>query len=132
MPVIRTNEKPMEAGNRPDWCRVTSAGIFHVPFTNGRFDCHYHDCNEYWLVFEGKAKVMTEGRAFYVKSGDIVCTQAGEEHDVVAVYEDLSAFWFEDATPANGRVGHLHRETDKATGHPVPGLPVPEDFPHGR
>ena len=66
---------------------------------------------------------MTEGRAYYVKPGDIVCTKAGDEHDVVEVYEDLEAFWFEDVTPAGGRIGHLHRDADKAKGHPVPHLP---------
>jgi mannose-6-phosphate isomerase-like protein (cupin superfamily) len=59
-----------------------------VPRT-GRFDCHYHDCNEYWLIFKGKAKVMSEGKEYYVKPGDIVCTRTGDEHDVLEVYEDL-------------------------------------------
>ena len=129
MPIIRTSEKALGVGNRPEWSDVTSAGIFGVTTKNDRFDCHYHDCHEYWLVFRGKAKVMTEGETFYVKPGDIVCTKAGDEHDVIEVYEDLEAFWFEDATPAGGRVGHLHRDPDKAKGHPVPGLPIPEDFP---
>ena len=129
MPIVRTSEQAMGAGNRPEWCRVTSAGIFWVPTEGGRFDCHYHDCDEYWLVFCGKARVMSEGRFSYVKRGDIVCTRAGEEHDVIEVYEDLEAFWFEDATPPGGRIGHLHRDEPKAAGHPVPCLPVPEDFP---
>lgn len=119
----------MDNQNRPEWSGVTSAGIFSVTVTGGRFDCHYHDCHEYWLIFRGKAKVMTEGHTFYVKPGDVVCTRAGDEHDVVEVYEDLEAFWFEDATPVGGRVGHLHRDPDKALGHAVLGLPLPEDFP---
>ena len=129
MPVIRTSEKQMAQDNRPTWSGVTSAGIFRVPTTNGRSDCHYHDCHEYWLIFQGKAKIMTEGQTSYVKAGDIVCTEAGEEHDVIEVYEDLEAFWFEEATPPGGRIGHLHRDADKAKGHPVPSLPLPEDFP---
>ena len=51
MPVIRTSEEAMGQGNRPVWCSVTSAGIFRVPTVDGHFDCHYHDCHEYWLVF---------------------------------------------------------------------------------
>ena len=129
MPVIRTSEKAMGKGNRPDWCAVTSAGIFRVPCKGGRFDCHYHDCHEYWLIFKGKAKVMSEGKEYYVKPGDIVCTRAGDEHDLLEVYEDIEAFWFEDATPEGGRVGHLHRDAEKAKGHAVPALPVPPDFP---
>lgn len=129
MPVIRTTQGALTAGNRPDWCQVTSAGVFRVPTDGGRFDCHFHDCDEYWLVFAGKARVMTEGEEYYVMPGDTVCTRAGDEHDVVAVYEDLEAFYFEDATPAGGRTGHLHRDPDKAQGHPVPARPVPQDFP---
>jgi mannose-6-phosphate isomerase-like protein (cupin superfamily) len=129
MPVIRTSEKAMGPDNRPEWSGVTSAGIFFVPTQGGRFDCHYHDCHEYWLVFEGKARVMTEGKEFYVKKGDIVCTRAGDEHDVLEVYENLVAFWFEDATPPEGRIGHLHFTEEKSKGHSVPAKPVPEDFP---
>lgn len=129
MPVIRTSEETMKAGNRPDWSTVTSAGVFRVPVEGGRFDCHYHDCHEYWLIYKGKAKVVTEGKAFYVKPGDIVCTKAGDEHDMTEVYEDIEAFYFEDATPEGGRTGHLHRDPDKAKGHDVPALPLPADFP---
>ena len=108
---------------------VTSAGIFRVLVNGGMFDCHYHDCHEYWLVFKGKAKVMSEKREYYVKPGDIVCTRAGDEHDVLEVYGDLEAFWFEDATPEGGRTGHLHRDDEKAKQHRVPACPLPEDFP---
>ncbi len=129
MPVIRTSDYAMEGENRPAWSTVTSAGVFRISADGGTFDCHFHDCHEYWLIFEGKAKVMTEGQAHYVKPGDIVCTKAGDEHNVVEVYEDLAGFWFEDATPEGGRVGHLHRDAEKAKGHPVPHKPVPADFP---
>jgi mannose-6-phosphate isomerase-like protein (cupin superfamily) len=128
MPVIRTSEKPLGEGNRPEWCTVTSAGVFRVG-RGGRFDRHYHDYPEYWLVFRGKAKVMAEGEEHYVKPGDIVCTEAGVEHDVVEVYEDLEAFWFEEAGPPGARRGHLHLSEEKAAAHPVPGMPLPPDFP---
>lgn len=68
MPVIHTQISPMEIGNCPDWRQVTSAGIFTVPREGGRFDCHYHDCDEYWLVFAGKAKVMSEDLEYYAIS----------------------------------------------------------------
>jgi mannose-6-phosphate isomerase-like protein (cupin superfamily) len=129
MPVIRTSEKPMREGNRPSWSQVTGAGLFQVPIVNARFDCHYHDCDEYWLIYRGKAKVMTEGRYFYVKPGDIVCTKAGDEHDFSEVYETIEAFFFEDATPDGVRKGHLHKDETKVKGHPVPHKPIPEDFP---
>jgi mannose-6-phosphate isomerase-like protein (cupin superfamily) len=129
MPIIRTSMKQMERGNRPEWSSVTSAGIFRVPTKDGRFDCHFHDCHEYWLIYKGKGKVLSEGKEFYVMPGDIVCTKEGDEHDFLEVYEDIEAFWFEDATPEGGRVGHLHKDTEKEKGHPVPALPLPKDFP---
>ena len=129
MPVIRTSERGMGEGNRPPWSGVTGAGIFHVPTDGGRFDCHYHDCHESWLIFKGKGKIMTEGQEYYVKPGDIVCTEAGDEHDVLEVYEDIEAFYFEDALPEGGRCGHLHRDEEKAKGHAVAARAVPADFP---
>jgi len=129
MPVFRTIDKAMEQENRPAWCRMTGAGVFRVPTKDGRFDCHFHDCHEYWLIFAGKAKVRSEGQEYYVQRGDIVCTKTGDEHDFLEVYEDVEAFWFEEILPAGGRVGHLHRDDQKAKGHPVPARPVPKDFP---
>ena len=119
----------MNQDNRPEWSRLTNVGIFRTPVVDGHFDCHYHDCDEYWLIFRGKAKVMTEGQTFYVQAGDIVCTKAGDEHDVIEVYEDLEAFYVEGATPEGGRIGHLHHGDAKAKRHTVPFCTTPQDFP---
>ena len=119
MPVVHTQNAHLAEGNRPAWSRVTAAGVFEISATGGRFDRHYHDCDEYWLVFAGVARIMTEGVEYVVRPGDIVCTKAGDEHDVVEVYEDLRAFYFEDALEPGGRLGHLHRTTDLAEGHAV-------------
>jgi mannose-6-phosphate isomerase-like protein (cupin superfamily) len=104
---------------RPSWSDVTSAGIFRVE-PNGRFDLHYHDCDEYWLIFAGRARVTVGPGTYEVGRGDIVCTPTGTEHDVIGVYETLEGFWFEAATPEGGRVGHLHRTPADAEGHDVP------------
>lgn len=125
MPVVqRINDE-----TRPEGITATAAGMFHVPTEGGRFDCHFHDYAEYWLIYKGKAKVISEGREYYVKPGDIVCTAAGVEHDVLEVYEDIEAFFLEEAGPADGRKGHLHRDEEKAKGHPVPAKQLPPDFP---
>ena len=104
---------------RPSWSDVTSAGTFRVE-PNGRFDRHYHDCDEYWLVFSGRALVLVGSRTYTVEAGDIVCTPTGTEHDVLGVHETLEAFWFEARTPPGGRIGHLHRTPEDAQGHEVP------------
>jgi mannose-6-phosphate isomerase-like protein (cupin superfamily) len=113
--VVRT----LSPDARPEWSDVTSAGTFRVE-PNGRFDLHYHDCDEYWLVFSGRASVLVGSQTYTVGPGDIVCTPTGTEHDVVGVYETLEAFWFESTTPPGGRIGHLHRTPEAAKGHEVP------------
>ena len=119
MPVINVLTERLAGDRRPAWSRVTAGGIFRVPRVDGRFDRHYHDTDEYWLVYRGRALVLSEGIEYLVGPGDVVCTQAGEEHDVLAVYEDLEAFFWEDALPPGGRTGHLHRSTELAAGHDV-------------
>jgi mannose-6-phosphate isomerase-like protein (cupin superfamily) len=119
MPEDLTIVRTLSPDARPEWSDVTSAGTFRVE-PNGRFDLHYHDCDEYWLVFSGRARVLVGSQTYTVGPGDIVCTPTGTEHDVVGVYETLEAFWFEAATPPGGRIGHLHRMTEAAEGHEVP------------
>jgi mannose-6-phosphate isomerase-like protein (cupin superfamily) len=104
---------------RPEWSDVTSAGVFRVE-PNGRFDRHYHDCDEYWLIFTGRARAVVGSRTYPIGPGDIVCTPTGTEHDIVGVYETLEGFWFESRMPPGGRVGHLHRTEEDARGHVVP------------
>lgn len=106
---------------RPSWSDVTSAGVFRVE-PGGRFDRHFHDCDEYWLLFAGRARVLVGGSTYEVGPGDIVCTPTGTIHDVVGVYETLEGFWFEGATPEGGRIGHLHETPEDAAGHEVPHL----------
>ena len=96
---------------------------------SGHFDRHYHDCNEYWLICKGKAKVWIDGQTYYVKDGDIVCIKKGLEHDILELYEPIVGYHFEDATPPGGRTGHLHKSEEMRKGHDVPKLPVPADFP---
>jgi mannose-6-phosphate isomerase-like protein (cupin superfamily) len=121
-PIVRV----ISPESRPTWSDVTSAGIFRVE-PNGRFDRHYHDCDEYWLVFAGRARVLVGSETYPVGAGDIVCTQTGTEHDVVGVEETLEAFWFETRTPPGGRVGHLHRTPEDARGHEVPAIRLDEN-----
>ena len=117
----RTIVKQLWPDSRPSWSDVTSAGIFRVE-PNGRFDRHFHDCDEYWLLFGGRAQVSVGSRTYLVEAGDIVCTQTGVEHDILAVEGVLEGFWFEGRTPPGGRIGHLHRTKEDAQGHVVPAM----------
>jgi mannose-6-phosphate isomerase-like protein (cupin superfamily) len=119
VPIINVQSERLIGDRRPAWSTLTAAGIFRVPREGGRFDRHYHDCDEYWLIYRGRARVLSEGIEYDVGPGDIVCTQTGEEHDVLVIYEDLEAFFLEDTLPAGGRTGHLHRTPEARAGHPV-------------
>ena len=131
MTIVHTSEGALGPGNKPDWCRTPSAGYFRLPKEGGEHDCHYHDFNELYLVSRGKAKILNAAQAHYVQQGDIVCIEAGAEHDILEVYgdEDFELFWLYEPGPDDGRLGHLHRSPEKARPHPVPARPEPSDFP---
>jgi mannose-6-phosphate isomerase-like protein (cupin superfamily) len=130
VPIVRTSFEPFSASTRPPWSAITAAGLLSVS-PGGRFDCHFHDCHEYWLVFGGRARIQTEGIVCDVGPGDIVCTRAGDGHGVLAVWGEFRAFSFGDSLPPGGRAGHLHRETGDAAGHLDPGLDASESFQAG-
>jgi quercetin dioxygenase-like cupin family protein len=102
----------------PDWPDVTTLGVF-AKSPGDRYDRHFHDCVEYWLVISGRARIAVGADVFEVASGDIVRTEAGVEHDVLAADDSFAAYFLEGATPSGGRVGHLHRTSEAAAGHPV-------------
>ncbi|MBI3923199.1 MAG: hypothetical protein HY318_17395 [Armatimonadetes bacterium] len=104
------------------WKSITSSGIFTVqtafPPTNDTpynyekttgFDNHSHDCDEYWMIFEGSCRVASEGRIYDVGPGDCVATGMGWHHDVLCLLTDqpVRAIWFEGALEGRKRVGHL-------------------------
>ncbi len=104
------------------WDSITGAGLFDVWTTTPpdfdtpydydkttRFDNHYHDFDEYWVVFEGEATVATEGKLFDVGPGDCIATGMGWHHDVVSVKDDrkMWAVYFESGREGKGRTGHL-------------------------
>ena len=75
------------------------------------FDCHFHDCDEYWIVFQGRARAVSEGKAYQVGPGDCVATGMGHHHDLPLVYEPLRAVYFETTMEGQKRRGHLWDHT---------------------
>ena len=131
MTVIHTKENALGPTTKPGWCQIPSAGYFRMAKEGGEHDCHYHEYNELYLVCRGKAKILNGGEESYVQAFDIVCIEAGDEHDILEVYgdEDFELFYLYEPNPDGGRLGHLHRAREKAEPHPVPARPVPPDFP---
>jgi mannose-6-phosphate isomerase-like protein (cupin superfamily) len=130
MTVVHLGEQPMGPNNRPGWCEVTGMGNFRIR-EGAIFDRHFHDSPEYWLFYEGRAKVTVGDDAFYVQAGDVVCTPAGSSHDIVEIYEELEGFYLEERLPEDGSIGHQHRDEAESHGHAVPFVPLPDDFPPG-
>lgn len=107
MPVMRG------PGDKPDWVKWSAFGVGEVKDAE-RFDLHFHDADEYWLVFSGRARVLSEGQEYEIGPGDILCTRMGEEHDVLEVLEEpFKSFYIEDELRGQRRPGHLHRPEEE-------------------
>jgi mannose-6-phosphate isomerase-like protein (cupin superfamily) len=76
-----------------------------------RVDSHYHDCDEYWLVLEGRGTVVVGDRFFDSGPGDCVALGMGHHHDMASVSEPVKAVYFETSLEGRKRVGHLWNHT---------------------
>lgn len=120
--LIRTCQRErLDDANRPEGCPASSAGQFVIRADGtARFDRHYHDMGEFWLIAAGAGTVTVANNHYQVGAGDIVYTPAGLEHDIVEVTDELRIFWLSAPVPAGGSGAHLHRSPDLAHKHPVP------------
>lgn len=76
------------------------------------FDRHFHDCDEYWIVFEGSGLAMSEGKFHELKPGDCLATGMGHHHDFPKVTEPVRAVFFETTMEGRKRRRHLWEHTD--------------------
>ncbi|OPZ08834.1 MAG: Cupin domain protein [candidate division BRC1 bacterium ADurb.BinA292] len=75
------------------------------------FDAHYHDCDEYWILLEGRGEAVSEGKHYQVGPGDCVATGRGFLHDFPKVEEPVLAVYFETTIEGEKRLGHLWPHT---------------------
>ncbi|MBC8401136.1 MAG: hypothetical protein H8E14_06570 [Candidatus Marinimicrobia bacterium] len=73
---------------------------------NTRFDNHYHDCDEYWIIFQGKGTVVSEQVIYQVAPGDCVATRMGDHHDFPWVNDKIHGVYFETTMRGKQRGGH--------------------------
>lgn len=90
---------PSDAGDPVDYLKTTS------------FDYHYHDCDEYWILFEGRGIATSEGTTYEVQAGECVATGMGHHHDLSQVLEPIGAVYFETTMEGEKRRGHLWNHT---------------------
>ena len=78
---------------------------------NTQFDNHYHDCDECWIIIEGRGQVISEGIPYEVSGGDCVATGRVHHHDFPWVQEPVLGIWFETTLEEEKRKGHLWNHT---------------------
>lgn len=108
------------------WGHDTSgSGIFTVEKAGERQDCgdpvdypketgfdnHFHDCDEYWIVFQGSGIAVSEGKSYQLSPGDCIATRMGEHHDFPQIFEPVRAVYFETTMRGQKRPGHLWEHT---------------------
>lgn len=91
-----------------------ASGDPHVYPKETNFDRHYHDCDEYWIVYVGSGVAVSEGRHYEVKAGDCIATGMGHHHDFPIVFESVKAVFFETTLEGEKRLGHLWNHTHGA------------------
>lgn len=84
-----------------------------------RVDSHYHDCDEYWILLQGRAVVVVGGRHMDMGPGECVSIGMGHHHDMAHAPEPVKAVFFETTLEGRKRIGHLWNHTHgPATPHP--------------
>jgi len=111
MPIIKRED--FGTDRAPDWCKVTGGIVAMGASTRdaaGTVEMHFHDCEEFWFVLDGKARVTTEGVEHVVGPGDVVCTHMGDEHALLEILEaPYQQVWMECNLRGPRRRGHLHK-----------------------
>jgi quercetin dioxygenase-like cupin family protein len=104
---VREVDDPRDGGDPVDYPKRTT------------FDAHFHDCDEYWIIFEGHGVAVSEGIAYVVGPGDCIATGMGHHHDFPEASEPVRAVFFETTMEGEKRRGHLWEHTH-GPAHPHP------------
>jgi mannose-6-phosphate isomerase-like protein (cupin superfamily) len=72
-------------------------------------DFHYHDCDEWWIIIDGIARVFSADGEIQVGPADMVFTPMGESHRIEAITM-VTVVWFEGPLRGEKRKGHLHHD----------------------
>ncbi len=99
--VFRAEDEPSpsDAGDPVDYPKTT------------RIDSHYHDCDEYWLLLDGRGTAVVDGEMVEMRPGDCLCIGMGRRHDLAHAPEPCEAVYFETSLQREKRIGHLWEHT---------------------
>jgi mannose-6-phosphate isomerase-like protein (cupin superfamily) len=99
---MNNSNNPKNIGDPVDYERTTD------------FDNHFHDCDEYWIIFKGIGLAVSEGKKYELKTGYVLATKMGNHHDLPNVYEEIHGVWFETSLKGKKRSGHLWSHTHES------------------
>jgi mannose-6-phosphate isomerase-like protein (cupin superfamily) len=103
----QNSPQPQDKGDRFDYVKTTN------------FDRHFHDCDEYWIVFAGEGTAYSEAKPYQIGPGDCLATGMGHHHDLTQIVQPIHAVFFETGLEGEKRRGHLWEHTHgKAVPHP--------------
>jgi mannose-6-phosphate isomerase-like protein (cupin superfamily) len=109
--VFRTVADPKPAGMPYDADKTSS------------LDRHYHDYQEYWVLYDGSGRMAVGEEILDAKTGDCVVAAAGWHHDCVRVEDgELRIVWLGATPKGRKRIGHLY---EQEYGKAVPEVPPP-------
>jgi len=105
--MLKVNPKEL---NFPTWSEVSKYGIKTLR-AGETVRAHFHDCNEFWIIVQGKGIATGENVTHELGPGDMLITKAGDEHSLVAI-ERMVAVYFHGVAPPDGRFGYLYSGID--------------------
>jgi mannose-6-phosphate isomerase-like protein (cupin superfamily) len=73
-------------------------------------DYHYHDGDEYWMVFRGHFTLNYDGKDYEMRPGSMLAAGMGYEHGAVRPEEHFEAVVIATQLEGQLRDGHLNRE----------------------
>jgi len=107
MPIIQGKNAKAPTEEYPAWGLVSfKAGEKNIT------ELHYHDCDEFVFMIEGRCVMRSEGILYTLEKGDVLVTRMGDEHELLEILEDTVYFWLCSEMKGQRRPGHLHREED--------------------
>lgn len=96
---VAPSEEGEERGDPVEYQKLTS------------LDNHYHDCDEYWIILEGRGVAVSEGKHYEIGPGDCLATGMGHHHDMAKIVEPIKGVYFETTLEGRKRHGHLWNHT---------------------
>jgi len=92
---------------KPEWSRFSNCGLYKLSRGEKEEDYHFHDCDEYFIITEGKGILLLEGKEYSIVAEDCVCIPMGGKHQILEVLEDLTLVWIYDELRGERRKGHI-------------------------